>query len=202
MAGTSVILTPTLTATMSAAGMLAPDASCKTFDAAANGFARAEAITAIYIKPLEDAIRDRNPIRAVIRATAANSDGKGQSLVMPNRDAHEALIRQAYHSAGFCPGDTAYFECHGTGTPTGDPIETSAVGSVFGDTGGVYIGSVKPNLGHGEGSSGLTSVIKSVLALENKMIPPNIKFNNPNPKSRFSPVRIGTKGREQRNVLT
>lgn len=74
-------------------------------------------------------------------------------------------------------------QCHGTGTPTGDPIETTAVGKVFGEN-GIYITSVKPNLGHSEGSAGLSSVIKCVLALEHKIIPPNIKFINPNPKSR------------------
>lgn len=74
-------------------------------------------------------------------------------------------------------------QCHGTGTPTGDPIETTAMGKVFGEA-GIYIGSVKPNLGHSEGSSGITSVIKGILALEHKIIPPNIKFREPNPKSR------------------
>jgi acyl transferase domain-containing protein len=73
-------------------------------------------------------------------------------------------------------------KCHGTGTAAGDPIETTAVGNVFGER-GVYIGSVKPNVGHSEGCSGITSLIKGVLALENKTIPPNIKFKNPNPKS-------------------
>ena len=73
-------------------------------------------------------------------------------------------------------------KCHGTGTATGDPIETTAVGNVFGER-GVFIGSVKPNVGHSEGCSGITSLIKSVLALEHKTIPPNIKFKNPNPKS-------------------
>ena len=75
-------------------------------------------------------------------------------------------------------------QCHGTGTPTGDPIETTAVGKVFGGF-GTYIGSIKPNLGHSEGSAGLSSLIKAVLALENKTIPPNIKFQNPNPKSKL-----------------
>jgi acyl transferase domain-containing protein len=78
---------------------------------------------------------------------------------------------------------TNVLKCHGTGTATGDPIETTAVGNVFGER-GVFIGSVKPNVGHSEGSSGITSLIKAVLALENKTIPPNIKFKNPNPKSK------------------
>jgi len=75
-------------------------------------------------------------------------------------------------------------QCHGTGTAKGDPIETTAIGKVFGAK-GVYIGSVKPNLGHSEGASGITSLIKSVLALEHKTIPPNINFRTPNPKSKF-----------------
>ncbi|KAK4443906.1 KR domain-protein [Podospora aff. communis PSN243] len=189
VAGTSLIMTPTLTATMAAGELLSPESSCKTFDAAADGFARGEAITAVYIKPLEDALREGNPVRAVIRATATNADGRGQGLVTPNREAQEALMRHAYRSVGLNPKDTAYVECHGTGTPTGDPIETSAVGSVFGDS-GVYIGSVKPNLGHSEGSSGLSSIIKCVMALENNIIPPNIKFNHPNPKIPFDQYKL------------
>lgn len=73
-------------------------------------------------------------------------------------------------------------QCHGTGTATGDPIEALAVGRVFGEA-GVYIGSVKPNLGHSEGAAGLSSLVKAVLTLKNRTIPPNIKFQNPNPKS-------------------
>ncbi|KAJ0382055.1 hypothetical protein COL922a_013306 [Colletotrichum nupharicola] len=84
---------------------------------------------------------------------------------------------------------SAYVECHGTGTATGDPIETSAVGEVFGEK-GVYIGSVKPNVGHSEGASGLNSLIKAVLALEHKTIPPNINFNEPNPKIPFAEKKL------------
>ncbi|KAF5022679.1 hypothetical protein F66182_5227 [Fusarium sp. NRRL 66182] len=182
--GASMITTPALTATMSSGELLAPDGSCKTFDASADGYARAEAITAIYIKPLADALRDGNPVRAVIKATATNCDGKSVSLVTPNGVAQEALMRKAYRDAGLDPQDTAFVECHGTGTPTGDPIETTAVGKVFGGEKGIYITSVKPNVGHSEGSAGLSSIIKCVLALEHQMIPPNIKLNHPNPKSR------------------
>ncbi|KAJ0278472.1 hypothetical protein CBS470a_009745 [Colletotrichum nupharicola] len=180
--GTSLIMTPTTTAAFTSEGILSPDGSCKSFDAKADGFARAEAINAIYIKPLSSAIRDGNAIRAVIRATGANSDGYSQGLFTPNQIAQEALMRKVYRDAGLDPSQTAYVECHGTGTATGDPIETSAVGEVFGEK-GVYIGSVKPNVGHSEGASGLNSLIKAVLALEHKTIPPNIKFNESNPKT-------------------
>ncbi|KAF5009992.1 hypothetical protein FDECE_3829 [Fusarium decemcellulare] len=189
VAGTNIIMTPTLTATMSAGELLAADGSCKTFDASADGYARGEAITAIYVKRLTDAIRDGNPVRAIIKGTAVNCDGSSASLVTPNGVAQEALLRKAYHNAGLDPRDTAFVECHGTGTPTGDPIETTAVGKVFGDN-GIYITSVKPNVGHSEGSAGLSSVIKCVLALENRTIPPNIKMANPNPKIQFSKYNL------------
>ena len=204
VAGTNLILGPTTTAAMTSEGILSPEGSCKTFDAAADGFARAEAITAIYLKPVDSAIRDNNPIRAVIRNTGTNSDGKSASLMSPNGESHEMLIRKVYADIGLDPQETAFVECHGTGTPTGDPIETSAVANVFGEK-GVHIGSVgappssglseadssqvKPNMGHSEGASGITSLIKCILALEKRVIPPNVKFANPNPKS-TSHIRI------------
>ncbi|TLD16851.1 uncharacterized protein PgNI_01193 [Pyricularia grisea] len=180
---------PTTSAAMTEEGMLAPDGSSKTFDAGANGYGRAEAVNAVYIKLLDDAIRDGNPIRAVIRNSGTNSDGRSQDLLTPNGLAQEALMNKIYADAGLDPAKTAFVECHGTGTPTGDPLEANAVGNVFGRE-GVYIGSVKPNVGHSEGASGLTSLIKGVLALENKTIPPNIKFSEPNPKIRFQDNKL------------
>ncbi|KAI1760054.1 hypothetical protein GGR53DRAFT_106147 [Hypoxylon sp. FL1150] len=190
VAGTNLVLGPSLTALMTAEGVLSPDGSCKSFDALANGYARAEGVTAVYIKPLTDAIRDGNPIRAVIRGTAANSDGKSQGMLVPRGEALESLMEKIYSDAGLNPSDTAFVECHGTGTSVGDPIETSAVGAIFGGEKGVYIGSVKPNVGHCEGSAGLASLIKAVLSLENKTIPPNIKFHTPNPKIPFREKRL------------
>ncbi|CEI65620.1 Compactin diketide synthase mokB [Fusarium venenatum] len=182
--GANLIMAPGMTVAMTEQGVLSPDGSCKTFSADANGYARGEAISAIFVKPLRNAIRDGNPIRAVIRSTVSNSDGRGTAggIQVPNDIAQEILIRRAYKMAGISDySQTAFVECHGTGTAIGDPIETKAVGRVFGPSGGVFIGSVKPNLGHSEGASGLTSLIKAVLALENRTIPPNIKLNQPNP---------------------
>ncbi|KAJ4328105.1 hypothetical protein N0V84_001473 [Fusarium piperis] len=189
VAGANLVMGPIPTSVMAGEGMLSPDGSCKTFDASANGYARGEAINALYIKPLDDAIRDNNPVRAIIRNTATNSDGKSQGILAPNGASHEALMRKVYGDIGLDPGKTAFVECHGTGTPTGDPIEATAVGNVFGQH-GVYIGSVKPNVGHSEGASGITSLIKAVLALENNTIPPNIKFNNPNPNIPFGTKKL------------
>ncbi len=183
--GSNLIMTPSLTSLLSTQGVLSKDGSCKTFSADADGYGRGEALVAVYIKPLRSALRDGNPIRAVIRATGTNHDGKTQGIFQPSADAQEALIRQTYQSAAISDfGETAMVECHGTGTPTGDPIETKAIARVFGQT-GVYIGSIKPNIGHSEGASGLTSLIKMVLALEHRTIPPNIKFKTPNPDIPF-----------------
>ncbi|BCR92997.1 type I iterative PKS [Aspergillus luchuensis] len=188
--GSSLIFAPAATAFMTEKGVLSPDGSCKTFSADANGYARGEAITAVFVKPLAAALRDGNPIRAVIRSVMSNSDGKTPGIAHPSTDSQEALIRKAYRAAGITNmAETAFVECHGTGTPTGDPVETLAVARVFGDA-GVYIGSVKPNLGHSEGASGLTSLIKGVLALENRIIPPNIKFTAPNPKIPFEACKL------------
>ncbi|KAL6704644.1 hypothetical protein ACN47E_008041 [Coniothyrium glycines] len=185
VAGTMLNLDPTTTALMTTEGILSPDGSCKTFSADANGFVRAEAINCLYIKPLKTAIADGNPIRAVIRATASNNDGRSVTLMQPSRLAHTNLMRGVYANAGLDPAQTAYVELHGTGTPTGDPIETGAVADVFGKE-GVYIGSVKANLGHSEASSGISSVIKAVLVLQNRTIPPQIKSTPLNPKIPFA----------------
>ena len=112
-------------------GVLSPTSTCHTFDESADGYARADGIGAIIIKPLKDALRDGDPIRAVIKATAFNANGRSGGLTTPSVDGQEAVIRQAYKLARMDPVDTGYFECHGTGTPVGDPIEVEAVGRVF-----------------------------------------------------------------------
>ncbi|CAG8974567.1 hypothetical protein HYALB_00004363 [Hymenoscyphus albidus] len=173
---TNIIMAPALTADISEQGALSPNGSCNTFSSKAEGYVRSEGVVALYVKSLQDALRDGNPIRAVITGTAANSDGKSAAFSVPSADAQEELIRHTYRIAGIADiSKTGFFECHGTGTPVGDPIEAQAIARVFGTTGGIHIGSIKPNLGHGEGASGLTAVIKAVLALEHRTIPPNIK---------------------------
>lgn len=191
VAGANLMLTPRESAGMSAYRVLAPDGSCKTFDAEANGYARGESVSAIYIKRLDDAIRDGNPIRAVIRACGSNADGGGvgRNFGVPNPVTQEKLIRQTYEQAGLDLTSTGVVECHGTGTAVGDPLEVQGIANCFGGR-GVYIGSVKPNLGHGEGASAIASIAKATLSLERRTIIPNIKFNTPNPKSERSILQI------------
>lgn len=100
VAGCNLILAPSTTQSMTEKGILSPEGSCKSFSADADGYARGEAVTAVYLKPLDAAVRDGNPIRAVIRSAVSNSDGKTQGITQPNGAAHEAMIRLAYEQAG------------------------------------------------------------------------------------------------------
>lgn len=204
VAGANIILSPETTMLMADGGAISPDASSKTFDATANGYVRADGVNCLYIKRLDEAIRDGNPIRAVIRGTSTNAGGKSSALTAPNINAEETLIKAAYRNAGVDPARTAMVECHGTGTAMGDAIEAAAVARVFGDK-GIYIGAVcsdktliccysyahshnlkvKPNLGHSEGASAISSILKAIVELENRTILPNIKFNTPSPRSRY-----------------
>jgi len=140
--GTNVILNPHMTVAMTEQNLLSPEGKCKTFDASANGYARGEGIVTIHIKKLCDAIRDNDPIRAIIRSSCLNSDGRTSGLSHPSSESHEALIRRSHTLAGFSDfSKTAMIECHGTGTQVGDPLEATAVGNVFRDC-GIFIGSV------------------------------------------------------------
>ncbi|WYZ42231.1 hypothetical protein EsH8_V_001126 [Colletotrichum jinshuiense] len=151
VAGSNLMLSPGFTKLMAEQSVLSPDTSCKTFDANANGYARAEAVNCLFIKNLNSAIRDGNPIRAVIRGSATNSDGKTLGLTTPSAQAQEQLIRDAYFQAGISESDmqqTAMIECHGTGTAVGDTVEACTVGSLFGER-GIFIGSAV--VGHSSG---------------------------------------------------
>lgn len=191
VAGANLMMTPRGSIGMTSMGVLSPEGSCKTFDIKADGFARGESVTALFVKRLDYAIRDGNAIRAVIRACDANADGggHGRNFGTPNPKTQETLIRQTYAAAGLDLSETGVVECHGTGTQVGDPLEVQAIANCFAGH-ELYIGSVKPNLGHGEGGSATASIVKSVLALEQKTVMPNIKFDEPNPKSKRSMLPI------------
>ncbi|EQB54570.1 hypothetical protein CGLO_05576 [Colletotrichum gloeosporioides Cg-14] len=184
VAGCSLFLSAPLSAA-GASGALgniaSPDGVCKTFDAASDGIGRGEAINAVYVKRLSQALRDGNPVRAVVRSIATQHDGREPGLIIPNGYAQEALIRHTYDKAGITKySETSFFECHGTGTRIGDLTEVGAIERIFREE-GVIIGAVKPNVGHSEGAAALTSVIKVILMLEKGVIAPNTNFNTPNP---------------------
>ena len=175
---------------LTAAHFLGPDGVSRSFDERASGYARGEAIGAVILKPLSKALEDGDTIRAVIRGTGINQDGKTPGITQPNSAAQADLIATTYKRAGLELAETGYFEAHGTGTSVGDPIEMSAIGTTMGTaryTGQVplYVGSVKTNVGHTEGCSGLAGLIKVVLCLEHGKLPPNSGFEKLNPKLKF-----------------
>jgi acyl transferase domain-containing protein len=112
-------------------GFLSPDSRCYSFGSRGNGFGRGEGVVALVIKPLSAALKDGNMIRAVLRATASNQDGRTSILTQPSASAQERLIRHVYAKAGLDFESTQFFEAHGTGTVVGDPIEMDAIGRVF-----------------------------------------------------------------------
>lgn len=176
---------------------------CHTFDAKADGYCKAEAVNAIILKRLDDAIREGDPVRAIIRGTSTNSDGWTPGIASPSAEAQAVAIRAAYSAAGITNfNHTGYLECHGTGTLAGDPVEVAAAASVFSPTrlanNPLIIGSIKSNIGHSEPAAGINGLLKAVLAVEKGIIPGNPTFVDPNPKSEFRIVfkRIPTPAKQ------
>ena len=171
---------------------LASDGRCKTFDASGDGYGRGEGCGIVVLKRLSEALRENDPILAVIRGTGVNQDGPGSGLTVPNGKAQKALIQRTLEVANVSPADIGYVELHGTGTALGDPIEFQALTEVFGKghtrEKPLYIGSVKSNIGHLEAAAGIAGLIKSVLCLQHKQIPPNLHLHTINPKIRLENI--------------
>ena len=184
--GVNLILHPQVSIGFSRARMLSPDGRCKFGDARADGFVRSEGVGVLVLKPLALAQADGDPIHAVIRGSAINDDGRCSGFLMtPSREGQEEVLRQAYQRAGISPGQVHYVEAHGTGTSAGDPIEVQALGAVLSQDRPkdrpCIIGSVKTNIGHTEGAAGLAGLMKVVLALKHRAIPPSLHLQDPNP---------------------
>ncbi|WDE02523.1 type I polyketide synthase [Thalassomonas actiniarum] len=182
-AGVNLILGPETFVNFSKAKMLAPDGRCKTFDAAADGYARGEGGGVVVLKRLSDAQRDGDKVLAVIKGSAVNQDGPSGGLTVPNGPAQVKVIRKALSAGGILPHQVGYVEAHGTGTALGDPIEVSALNSAYGENRQqpLSVGSVKTNFGHLESAAGIAGLIKSVLMLQHGQIPPHLHFNEPSP---------------------
>ena len=165
--------------------LLSSEGRSFAFDDRADGYGPGEGTAVLVLKPLQDAIRDGDAVRAVIRNTGINQDGRTQGMTMPSEEAQTNLARATYKKAGLDPADTTYVEAHGTGTAVGDPIEAGAIQSVLGENRSaekpLYLGSVKSNIGHLEGASGIASVIKTTMMLEKGIILPNSGYLNGNP---------------------
>src|SRR5262249_17854332 len=146
------------------------------------------------LKPLRAALAEGDRIYAVIRGSAINQDGRSNGLMAPNRQAQEAVLREAYRNAGISPGQVQYVEAHGTGTLLGDSIEAQALGGVLGGgregEGRGRLGSVKSNMGHLEAAAGVAGLMKVALALQHRQLPPSLHYERPNPHIRFEELGL------------
>ncbi|KAJ0108640.1 hybrid polyketide nonribosomal peptide synthetase [Diaporthe amygdali] len=194
VAGTNLIFGPDMYISESKLRMLSPTGKCQMWDAMADGYARGEGVAALLLKPLSKALRDNDPIQAIIRNSGVNSDGRTPGITMPSAMAQAKLTRETYRAAGLDPSKTQdrcqYFEAHGTGTQAGDPTEARGIFESFFSTrnaadtesSSLYVGSIKTVVGHLEGCAGLAGVIKVLLAMKHDTIPPNLHLTSLNPK--------------------
>lgn len=191
--GINLMLSPLSTVALSKLQALSPDGRCKTFDASADGMGRGEGCGVIVLERLSDALAAGRTIRAVIRGSAINQDGRSASFTSPNALAQREVIRQALNNARVSPEAVSYIEAHGTGTALGDPLEIDALTAVYGRTAGGHrcgVGSVKTNFGHLEAAAGMAGLLKVVCALEHQTIPAHLHFETLNPHISLAGTRL------------
>ncbi|MEU8242628.1 SDR family NAD(P)-dependent oxidoreductase [Actinoplanes missouriensis] len=194
--GVALMLSPDIHVQTSAAGILSPTGRSAPFDAAADGIVLGEGVGAVVLKPLARALADGDQIHAVIRATGANGDGRSNGIAAPSGRAQTDLLRRVWRRAGITAGQIGLVEAHGTGTPLGDPIEVQALTEAFAGSGAApsscAIGSVKGNIGHTTMAAGIASLLKVLLALRHRQIPPTAGFTSANPRLDLdgSPFRV------------
>jgi acyl transferase domain-containing protein/acyl carrier protein len=188
-AGVNVILSPALAINFSKARVMAPDGRCKTFDADADGYVRGEGAGVVVLKPLSRALEDNDPVYAVIRGSATNSDGRTNGLIAPSGRAQEVVVNEAFRRAGLPASAVQYIEAHGTGTSIGDAIEANALGAALAEGrpegSRCLVGSVKTNIGHLEAAAGVAGLIKVALSLQHREIPASLNYTEPNPHIGF-----------------
>jgi len=171
--------------------VLSPDGHCRSFDAEAQGTVFGDGLGIVVLKRLEEAIADRDCIHAIVKGSAINNDGSVKiGFTAPSVEGQSKVISEAQAIAGIEADTITYIEAHGTGTSLGDPIEIEALTQAFRATtekkGFCAIGSVKTNIGHSDNAAGMASLIKTILALKHRLLPPNLHFKQPNPKIDFA----------------
>lgn len=186
--------------------ILSPDGHCRAFDAASKGTVFGSGAGVVVLRRLEDALRDGDRVHAVIRGSAINNDGSNKvGYLAPSVDGQSASIVEALSIAGVSPESISYVETHGTGTPVGDPIEVTALTQAFRTgterTGYCGIGSLKTNIGHLDTAAGVASLIKTMLAMQHRKLPPSLHFSAPNPSIDFasSPFYVNASLKEWRS---
>ena len=192
--GVNLLLSPIGSISLTKAGFSAGDGRLRAFDAAASGSVRAEGAGMVMLRPLSSALKNRDPIYAVIRGSEVNQSWSSNGLTGPSRAAQEQVMREAYTRAKVSPGEIAFVETQGTGTRLGDVIEATALGNVLQQDRApgsrCALGALKTNIGHMETASGIASLMKAALVLQHRQIPPNLNFENPNPDIPFDTIPL------------
>ncbi|MBA0054242.1 type I polyketide synthase, partial [Streptomyces sp. AJS327] len=192
--GVNLNLLPESAVTAARFGGLSPTGRCHTFDERADGYVRGEGGAMVVLKPLDQARADGDTVYCEIRGSAVNNDGGGPSLTSPSGRAQAQVLRAAYRRAGVAPERVGYVELHGTGTRVGDPVEADALGSALGSGRPVdqplLVGSVKTNIGHLEGAAGIAGLVKAVLSLAHRTIPPSLNFTRAHPDIPLDALRL------------
>ncbi|MCY1057569.1 type I polyketide synthase [Nannocystis sp. SCPEA4] len=183
--GVNLMLSPVISVMYARMGTLAPDSRCKAFDRGADGMVRGEGGGMLVLKRLSAARRDGDRVHAVIRGVAVNHDGRSGGLTVPSGSAQRDVLRAALHAAGLAPASVAYVEAHGTGTALGDPIEANALLAELGRgrpaDRPLHLGAAKASIGHLEAAAGVAGLIKAILAVQRRQIPPQRNFTALNP---------------------
>ncbi len=182
--GVFVSVMPTFHVLASNARMLSPVGRCKTFDQSADGFVPGEGVGAVVLKRLDAALRDGDHVRAVIKGSGVNQDGRTNGITAPSVSSQAELLRGVYERFRIDPETITYVEAHGTGTKLGDPIEIEALSRAFGASTDrrqfCAVGSVKTNIGHTATAAGIAGLLKTLLALDRRQLPPSLHFKQPN----------------------
>jgi acyl transferase domain-containing protein len=193
-AGVMLMLVPDYHIAESKTGFLSKDGRCKSFSAGANGYVRSEGVGTVVLKRITDALAAGDNIQGVIVGSAINHGGHTPGITVPSSEAQLAVMRAACAAAGIRSDSVSYVEAHGTGTPVGDPAEAHSISQVFrlesGSDQPLWIGSCKSNIGHTEAAAGVAGLIKTVLCLQNKQIPPNLHSDPPSPAIAFDRLRL------------
>ncbi|MEU9703552.1 SDR family NAD(P)-dependent oxidoreductase [Streptomyces sp. NPDC047981] len=193
--GVALMLTPRMHILTSKTGMLSPTGRTAPFDASADGIVLGEGVGAVLLKRLDRARADGDRIHGVIRGSGINGDGRTNGITAPSAAGQAALIERVRTRAGIRPEDITYVEAHGTGTPLGDPIEVKALEQALGNGGSpgdhpCGLGSVKGNIGHTTTAAGVAGLLKLLLALRHRQLPPSANYTLPNPEIDFGRGRL------------
>ena len=200
--GVNAVLSSAVSDFMMEAGMLSPSGQGRPFDASADGYVRGEGCGIVVLKRVSEAEANGDRIWGIIKGSAVNQNGASAGLTVPNGPAQERVMEAALEMAGISGAEVDYLEAHAVGSQLADAIEVRAVGSVYGKgreaDRPLLMGTVKSNIGHLEAAAGVAGLIKSVLAMKERVIPAQIHFKNPNPQIEWDqlPVRVASEKTE------